>query len=143
MRWSNLWTDWMGQGHRKCAPGPAGLARRPKVVTTASSVLRTWKRNRSRMKINSDKAPTAMRGLRFMFGVQSSFRLRGRQRNVEDVVADFVLHVQEEDFLRVGREQPDEFSGAAAVAGERLQIGPLRVNLRRRLEGRHLVGEER
>src|SRR6266540_6136351 len=60
MRLSNVCTDWMGHGQRKCGPGPAWLVTRPKVVTTASSVLRTWKRNRSRTKISSKRAPTAM-----------------------------------------------------------------------------------
>src|SRR6266571_796875 len=104
MRWSKVCTDWMGQGQRKCAPGPAWLVTRPKVVTTASSVLRTWNRNRRRRKISSKNSPTAtVMGLGFMADGEKSSRVRWDRpsfgfgcghREVQDVVPDLVFQVQ-------------------------------------------------
>src|ERR1041385_9227726 len=68
MRWSNLWTDWMGHGHLRCGPGPAWREKRPKVVMTATSVFRTWNTNNKRTKINKRRTPMAMVGFRFMAG---------------------------------------------------------------------------
>src|SRR6266545_47708 len=134
MRWSNVCTDWMGHGQRKCGPGPAWLLTRPKVVTTANSVLRTWNRNRSRTKISSKNAPTAMvMGFGFIAGGERLDRVRGDcpsfgfgwgQRDVEDVATELVFQVQLVNLRRVGQDA-DILAHAAAVARERLQVSAL------------------
>src|ERR1051325_1270558 len=140
----------MGHGHLKWAPGPVGSpVALPKVVMTATSDWRTWKTKRSRKKTTSSNAPmTWVTGFCFIRKSSPSWRSRGgiwfrfchRQRHVENVGAHFFLEVQQQDVLGVGRGQ-DEFARAAAATGECLQIGPLRVNVGRRMERGHLVGE--
>src|SRR5215813_9239351 len=123
MRLSNLCTPWIS-GTRKCAPGPAVRLMRPNVVTTATSVVRTWKTN-SIASTTSDSTKATARVIRFCFmGGDSLGSWRGKRR-VQDVVADFVFEVQLEN-LRVGA-QHDELPRAIAPTGHRLEIRSLGV----------------
>src|SRR6185295_18171014 len=122
----------MGHGHLKCAPGPVGSpVALPNVVMTATSDWRTWKTNRSRKKTTSSNAPmTRVTGFCFIGKGASSFRFRHRQWDIEEIGPHFFLQVQQQDVLCVGGGQ-DVLARAAAAPGQRLQIGALRVNVRR------------
>src|SRR5437879_286710 len=105
----------MGQGSLRCGPafvmGHVGL---PKVVTTATSDWRTWKTNSSRMKISSRTAPTIIVSA-FLF-IKSSW-FGSLDIDIQDVRADFVLEVELDHLVSIGREQ-NVFAGVGRRACE-------------------------
>src|SRR5207302_2325623 len=99
----------MGQGSRPFKPGSVMLREySPKVVTTATSVWRTWKVNNMQTKISSSTAAViSVIGFRFISANSKSFVRRGRfdvlGRNhaAQQIRPDFLLQVQDEDVLCV------------------------------------------
>src|SRR5439155_25998410 len=125
---------WIGQGNRPFKPGSPMLREYlPKVVTTATSVWRSWKVNNMQAKINSSTAPVArVIGFRFIGAHSTSFVGGGRFVDVrrqdraaqEQVLPDFFLQIQRQDVLRVGGQQnvlADRFQGT----GQRFQARTL------------------
>src|SRR6266571_7607909 len=138
----------MGHGSRHWKPALVTLCEnRPKVVTTATSVWRTWKVNNMQRKISSS-TPLVTNVILFCFiGSESSVRrgfvhVRRRNDAIEEVTADVFLQIQSQHVLRVGRRE-DILAGRRERTGERFEIGPGGVNRRRRLVGRHLIGKSR
>src|SRR6185503_12311108 len=136
MRLSNLCTPWI-KGRRKWGPGPTVRLIRPNVVTTATSVVRTWNTN-SIASTTSDNTLATARVIRFCF-MRGNLGLWGGHRLIEQVVRpNFVLQVQPEN-LRV-RAQDDELPGVAGPADQRLEIRPLGIDVGGRTVGCELVG---
>src|SRR6185503_9583281 len=137
-----------GQGRRHWKPALVTLCEyRPKVVTTATSVWRTWKVNNMQRKITSS-TPLVTNVILFCFiGSKSSVRrgsvhVRGRDDAVEEVLSDVLLQVQSQHILSICR-RADIFVGRCERGGEGLEIGPAGVHRRRRLVGRHLIDKSR
>ena len=100
----------MGQGSRPFKPGSVMLREySPKVVTTATSVWRTWKVNNIQTKITSSTAAViSVIRFRFISANSESFVHRGRfgglgrqDHAAQQIRPDFFLQVQDEDVLCV------------------------------------------
>src|SRR5437870_2347015 len=123
-------------------PGPTGRLTRPNVVTTASSVWRTWKTTRRKANNSKSSAPTAMvMGLRFMSREASLLGDGGQKRRAQEAVAELFFEVQLQHFLAIGGG-PDKFAGVATITGEGEEPVALGVDGRGSVVSRHLVGEE-
>src|SRR3954451_4198378 len=105
MRWSTLYTFWIGHGHLKYAPGSLmGRVGRPNVVTTATSVVRTWNMNSSVAKITTSNPPIAI--VTELYFISSVFRCC-RQRRAQQTRIQLFLKVQQVDILRIRPSQYD------------------------------------
>src|SRR6185369_5886111 len=123
----------MGQGTRHWKPALVTLCEyRPKVVTTATSVWRTWKVNNMQRKITSS-TPLVTNVILFCFiGAKSSVRrcfvhVRRRDDAIdEEIGADVLFQIQSQHVLGV-RRRKDVFVGRSKGTGERFEIGPAGV----------------
>src|SRR2546426_7919003 len=131
----------MGQGSRPFKPGSVMLREySPKVVTTATSVWRTWKVNNMQMKITSSTAAViSVIRFRFISANSESFVHRGRfggfgrqDHAAQQIRPDFFLQVQDEDVLCV-RGRYDILADGFQGARQRVEPQPLGINGRRRL----------
>src|SRR3974377_170215 len=123
----------MGQGIRRLNPALVMLREYlPKVVTTATSVCRTWKVKSIRAKISTRTAPvTILIGFRFIDEKLLKKLLLGgfAPEPAQHIWGDFILQVQPDGILGIGGDD-DIFAGGADGAGEGLQKGALRVDFR-------------
>src|SRR5438094_6419988 len=123
---------------------------RPKVVTTATSVWRTWKVKSMQPKITSNTAAVNnVIGFRFIGPDSRSFVGRGfvrvrRQDGAaqQQVLPDFFLQVQDQNILRVRRRE-NIFAHGLEGTRQRLQMRALDVNRGRGRIRHHLVCESR
>src|SRR5690348_13187131 len=126
----------MGQGNRIFQPGSVMLREySPKVVTTATSVWRTWKVNNMQATITS-KTPPVIKVMGFRFisaNSKSSVRrggfdgIRRQDHPAQQVTPDFFLEIQGENVLRVGGREHILADGFQR-ARERFQAGSLHID---------------